>query len=370
MRIVEAALTQVRLPLVRSFETSSHRKSHLEHLLVRLTDDAGHVGWGEIASPSDPFYCADTTVSCWYAAETYLLPGLVGLDLDDARDGASVWSRVRGHEFARAGVDMALWVLEAQRTGRPLAELVGGTRTEVSAGVSLGIEPTIEALLESVGRHVAQGYARVKLKIAPGWDLEPVRAVREEFGDIGLQVDANGVYPDEAETYDLFKAMDAFEPLMIEQPFAPRDFVSSARLQALTSTPICLDEAIVDIADVHTMLALGAGRIVNIKVSRLGGVTPAVAVHDLCLSEEVPVWCGGMHEFGIGRLVNVAVSAQPGFSLPSDVSASAKYYARDIVVPEVVAPGGLVAVPTSAGLGHEVDTDWIDAHTVRTRTFA
>jgi O-succinylbenzoate synthase len=367
VRIVRVRLHLVRLPLVHGFETSSHRKDHLEHVLVQVTDEGGAEGWGEIASPSDPYYGADTTETSWHVAERYLVPAVLGREWATPADGAAAWARVRGHEFARAGFDMALWVLAAAADGVPLAGLLGGTRSEVVAGVSLGIEPTINDLLAAVAAQTgASGYRRVKLKIAPGWDVAPVRAVRDAFPALDLQVDANGAYPADEESFAVLRALEPYGLTMIEQPFAPRDLVSHAALQASTDTPICLYESIVTVDDIRTMLALRAGRVVNVKVSRMGGLGAAVAAHDLCVAEGVPVWCGGMHEFGVGRLVNVALSALPGFTLPSDVSASAKYYTRDVVVPEVVARDGLVAVPTAAGLGADVDVAWVAENAIRT----
>lgn len=359
MRVVTARMHRVRQQLVHEFRTSSHGKSYLEHLLIELEAADGTVGWGEIASPSGPFYCAETTDSCWLVARDQLLPALVGTDWDHPAEASALWRRVRGNEFAKAGVDAAVWTLWSTAHGIPLARALGGTRSEVVAGVSLGIEPTIDDLLEQVGLHTAAGYPRVKLKIAPGWDVEPVRAVRQQFGDLDLHVDANGAYHESADHLTTLRRLDDFGLTMIEQPFAPRNLLAHARLQALISTPICLDESVETIFDLETALELAALRVLNIKVSRMGGLTAAKAAHDLARDRGLDVWCGGMHEFGIGRAANVAISSLPGFTLPSDVSASAKYYARDIIDPPVLADRGVVTVPTTPGLGHTVDTELI-----------
>ncbi|MGN6221214.1 MAG: o-succinylbenzoate synthase [Microbacterium sp.] len=366
MRIDRVRLFEVNLPLVHSFETSSHRKTGLTHVLVEVTDADGRVGWGEIASPADPFYGPETTTTAWTIAERYLVPAVIGPSWDAPEQLEDAWRRIRGHEFAKAGFSLAAWDLHARSAGVPLAGALGGTRTEVVAGVSLGIEPTLEQLLAQVARQVEAGYARVKLKIAPGWDVEPVRAVRSAYPDLDLHVDANGAYADTAETSAVMRALDAHGLTMIEQPYAPRDFVAHARLQAMLSTPICLDESVVDIADLQTMLALDAGRVLNIKVSRMGGLSVARRAHDVARDAGVPVWCGGMHEFGVGRAANVALSSLPNFTLPSDVSGSDKYYARDVVVPPVLAHEGVVPVPTAAGIGHEVDVDWVRQNASRT----
>lgn len=366
MRIDRVRLFEVSLALVHGFETSSHRKTGLTHLLVEATDADGRIGWGEIASPADPYYGPETTATAWTTAERYLVPAALETSWDTPHELEAGWRRIRGHEFAKAGFSIAGWDLHARAGGRSLAADLGGTRTEVVAGVSLGIEPTLDELLAQVARQVDAGYGRVKLKIAPGWDVEPVRAVRAAYPDLDVHVDANGAYAESPESTAVLRSLDAYGLTMIEQPFAPRDFVAHARLQAQLATPICLDESIVDIADLRTMLTLDAGRVLNIKVSRMGGLSAARRAHDIARDAGVPVWCGGMHEFGVGRAANVALSSLPGFSLPSDVSGSAKYYARDVVVPAVTAHDGVVQVPTAAGLGHEVDVDWVLQNTSRT----
>ncbi|MGW5365378.1 o-succinylbenzoate synthase [Actinopolymorpha pittospori] len=367
MQIAVAELFLARLPLVHEFETSSHRKSYLDHILVRLTSTTGAVGWGEIASPSGPFYGPETVESCWNVAGEHLLPMLLGVEWSHPRDAAESWRKVRGNEFAKAGVDMACWDLWATETGVPLAQALGGTRDRVVAGVSLGIEPTPAALVEQVAKQVEAGYPRVKLKIAPGWDVEPVRAVRREFPDLDLHVDANGAYTEDPDHLAALRGLDDANLTMIEQPFAPHNLLAHARLRHSVQTPICLDESIVDLDDLRTALALEAIAILNIKVSRMGGLTTAVAAHDLARQHDVPVWCGGMHEFGVGRAANVALSSLPGFTLPSDVSASEKYYARDIVTPPISADHGFVDVAWKAvGGGHTVDEAFVREISLRT----
>ena len=362
LKITAARLHRVRMPLVHAFRTSSHRKTFLDHILVELEDASGAVGWGEIASPSDPYFAPETVETCWQIAGHYLLPAVLGQQWQHPEQVSRLWAKVRGNQFAKAGVDVAAWVLWSAVRGVPLAEALGGTRTEVVAGVSLGIEPTIDGLLAEVERQVAAGYPRVKLKIAPGWDVEPVRAVRAAYPELDLHVDANGIYS--GDDLDYLRALDDFGLTMIEQPFAPRNLLDHARLQRQVATPICLDESIETLDDLETALSVGALKVLNIKVSRMGGLTVARAAHDRAQHAGIPVWCGGMHEFGIGRAANVAVSSLPGFTLPSDVSASEKYYARDIIEPGVVAVQGVVQVPEATGLGHQIDTDLIAANTV------
>ncbi len=367
MRVDRVELLQVRLPLIREFETSSHRKSYLEHVLVRVEDAGGAVGWGEIASPSGPFFCGETVDTCWTIATAHIVPRLLGAEWEHPAQVPRLWARVRGNEFAKAGLDMACWALWSQATGVPLAEALGGERRSVGVGVSLGIERTVDALLEQVARHVEAGYARVKLKIAPGWDVEPVAAVRAAHPDVALHVDANGAYTEDEDHLTALRALDGAGLLMIEQPFAPRNLMAAARLQAVIDTPVCLDESVVDGHDLETALAVGACRVLNIKVSRMGGLTAAVAAHDLAREHGIPVWCGGMYEFGVGRAANVAISSLPGFVLPSDVSGSDKYYTRDVVTPPIRAEGGTVRVPwDTPGLGHDVDEEFVRAQATRT----
>ncbi|MDI6097098.1 o-succinylbenzoate synthase [Actinoplanes sp. NEAU-A12] len=362
IEIEHVELRRVRLPLVRRFQTSSHAKRELEHIIVTLTGAGGEVGWGEIASPSGPFYSAETVQSCWAVARDHLAPIVRRTRWEHPSELAAAMATVRGNHFARAGFDMAAWALWSRARGVPLAKALGGERARVEAGVSLGIEPTIDDLLEQVGRRVAEGYRRVKLKIAPGWDVAPVRAVRAAFPEVPVHVDANGAYP--VTGAGVFQELDELGLLMIEQPYAPRALVAHAELQTALRTPICLDESIEEVDDLVTAVRLGAGRILNIKVSRMGGLTPAIRAHDLAREHGLPVWCGGMHEFGIGRAANVALSSLPGFSLPSDVSGSDKYYARDVTTEPVVCADGFVDVPETPGLGWEPDIDFLDARTV------
>ncbi|WP_035812119.1 o-succinylbenzoate synthase [Jiangella gansuensis] len=368
MLVTEASLHLVRLPLVHEFRTSSHAKKHLEHILVRLTDADGAVGWGEIASPTDPYYSPETVDTCWLVAERYLLPAVVGRSWQHPSEVAAAWAKVRGHRFAKAGVDIAAWVLWATGRGVPLAQALGGTRRSVVAGVSLGIEPTIDALLAEVTKQVEAGYPRVKLKIAPGWDVEPVRQVRRAFPELMLHVDANGAYGESDDELRALRALDEHGLSMIEQPFGPRNLLAHATLQRDIDTPICLDESVDSVDDLRTALVLGALKVLNIKVSRMGGLGAAVLAHDVAGEHGIPVWCGGMHEFGVGRAANVALSSLPGFTLPSDVSASEKYYERDVILPPVTAAAGVVEVPAVPGLGHVVDTELIEAATLRTTT--
>jgi O-succinylbenzoate synthase len=366
MRVDQITLTLVRLPLVRPFQTSSSRKEHLDHILVRVATDDGAIGWGECASPSDPFYCPETTGTCWHILHDFLAPMVLGRDWRTIDELTGFYRLVKGNAFARSGIEMACWDLQARAEGKPLHALLGGTRAEIFSGVSLGIEPTVEALIDRIDQFLAEGYRRIKLKIGPGKDVEVVRRVRERHPAIALQVDANSAYT--LADIALLKELDRFDLLLIEQPLAHDDIIDHARLQAELETPICLDESIHSADDARKAIDLWACRVINIKVSRLGGLLEAKRVHDLCLARGVPVWCGGMHEFGIGRAANVAIASLPGFTLPGDVSGSDKYYKMDIVDPPILANRGAIPVPNRPGLGVEPLEDRITAHALRSAT--
>jgi o-succinylbenzoate synthase len=365
LRSVELYL--VRLPLLRPFTTSSHTKDHLEHILLRVRDQHGAEGWGECASASDPYYCSETSETSWHILRDFLVPGLFGISWDHPDQAARTWKKVRGNNFAKAGLEMACWDLFTRARGEPLARPLGGTRAEIHSGVSLGIEPTVEGLLEQVARFLDQGYRRIKMKIGPGHDVQYVSAVRERWPEALLMADANSAYSlDEPAHLAALEALDTLDLMMIEQPLADDDIVDHAQLQARLKTPICLDESIHSVDDARKALDLGSCRIINIKVSRLGGLSEARRVHDLCLARGVPVWCGGMHEFGVGRAANVTICSLPGFTLPGDVSGSDRAYREDIVDPPVLATRGAIPVPWDRpGLGFDANFERIKQRTVR-----
>lgn len=349
MKIVRVELHRVRLPLVRPFRTSSAYRTHIEHVLVRLIDADGAEGWGEIATAVDPFYNAETTDTAWHIAHDFLGPMVLDQSFDTPDDFSLLYAKVKGNRFAKAGMEMAVWDLIGRKDGRSLADMLGASRSQVEVGVSLGIESDLGLLIDQVTKFVSEGYRRVKLKIAPGWDIEPVRTVRERWPDLLLQADANSAYS-LADANHLAR-LDEFGLLLIEQPLADDDIVDHATLQTRLRTPVCLDESLHHVDDVRKALDLNACRIVNIKVSRVGGLVESLKIHDFCRSRGVPVWCGGMHEFGLGRAANLAIAALPGFELPGDTSGSDKYWKQDIIDPPIVVTDGLATVPTRPGLG-------------------
>lgn len=367
MKIEQIDLFLVRLPLIRPFETSAGRKDFLEHILVKAYAE-GLVGWGEVACASGPFYNEETTGTCWHMLEDFLVPAVLGRPWTQVEELVGFYRRVKRNHFAKAGLEMAAWDLLAQAQQQPLARLLGGTRAEILSGVSLGIEADVERLLALVEQYVGAGYRRVKCKIAPGRDIEVLRAVRGRFPAVPLMADANSAYT--LADALLFRQLDDLDLLMIEQPLAEDDLVDHAALQRELRTPLCLDESILSSRHARQALDLGSCRIINVKVSRLGGLLEARRLHDLCYARGIPVWCGGMHEYGIGRAANVALASLPGFSLPGDVSGADKYYREDIVEPPIRAVNGAIPVPSSPGLGYIPDEERIRRRATRSRAFS
>jgi len=363
MRLRKLTLREIHLPLVEPFQTSFETTTTRRILLLEADVD-GVEGWGESTAGESPYYCYETVETAWHILRDYLWPLLKGREFSVAAEVFDLFARVRGHNMAKAGLEIALWDAEAKQKGLPLAKLFGGARDEIPCGVSIGIQPTIPELIAKVERELAAGYQRIKIKIKPGWDIEPVRALRERFPRIRLMVDANSAYrlADAAH----LKQLDAFYLIMIEQPLGWDDIYSHAQLQRQLDTPICLDECIHDIEHARAAIETGASRIINIKLGRVGGHTAARRIHDLCQSKSVPVWCGGMLESGVGRAHNIAMSTLENFSLPGDVSASRRYWHADIIQPEVeVSRQGTIRVPNAAGIGYTPCLERIEALTRR-----
>lgn len=363
MRLEKITLREIHLPLIAPFQTSFGETSLRRILLVEANVD-GVSGWGESTAGEDPFYSYETVETAWHITRGYLWPILKDKEMGAAREVWDLLARVRGHNMAKGGLEAAIWDAEAKQKNLPLAKLLGGVREEVSCGVSIGIQPTIKELIAKVEKELAAGYQRIKIKIKPGMDVEPARALRERFPRIRLMVDANSAY--RLENARLLKQLDALYLIMIEQPLGWDDIYSHAQLQRQLDTPICLDECIHDVEHARAAIEIGACRIINIKLGRVGGHTPARRIHDLCQAKSIPVWCGGMLESGIGRAHNIAMSTLANFTLPGDVSASRRYWEEDIIEPGVeVTRQGTIPVPSSPGIGYTPRLDRIEALTHR-----
>lgn len=368
MRIDSIELRHLRLPLVHPFQTSFQRETVKDTVIVRVRTADGE-GWGEAPVHAAPRFSGESVETVWVTARDWLAPPLLGMELDDSTDLGALWPRIRGNPIARSGLEQALWCLRASDAGQSLAAVYardGEPPAErIGVGVSIGIQPALGALLDRVREHVELGYQRVKIKIQPGWDAEPLAAIRQEFPDLVLGADANGAYSTDA--HDELRALDRFGLLFLEQPLRPHLVYAHKLLQAQLDTTICLDESLDSPDRVAEALGMQACRMVNIKIGRIGGPTAARAARDLCRdSRTVPCWVGGMLESGIGRLHNVAMAATPGFTHPGDISASKRYVEEDVIEPAVeVAPDGTVAVPTTPGLGAAVREDLLERYTVR-----
>jgi O-succinylbenzoate synthase len=362
--IARAEVLEVEMSLLEPFVTSFGPTASRHTVLVRLTDADGAVGWGEAAPLDHPFYLPDTVAGAFSTIVDYALPLCLRAGAGSGPEAARAMAPIRGNTFARAGVEAAFWALEGEWTGRSLRDLVGGTHDRVAVGESIGMKRSIDETLEEVALRLGQGYRRIKLKIAPGWDLDVIRATREAFGDVVLLVDANGGYA--LEDAEHLAKLDAFGLLCIEQPLAFDDLLGHAELQQRLQTPICLDESLRSAQDVRRALRMDACRNVNLKPGRVGGITESLAVHDLCVEVGVPLWCGGMLESGIGRAPNLALGSLPGFTQPADMSPASVLFTEDLVDPTYeVEADGTIRVPTSAGLGFAVDEERVRARTVR-----
>jgi O-succinylbenzoate synthase len=363
MKIERIELHYIDLPLVHPFETSFSREFTRPCILVTVYAD-GLTGWGECTAHTGPWYSSETVETAWHVLHDFLIPAVLGQEIASPSGVVARFKRVRGHPMARAALENAVWDLLAQAQGESLAVMLGAQRDRVPVGVSVGIEPTLDELLDRVAQHVAEGYGRIKLKIKPGWDVEVVRAVRERWPDLPLQVDANSAYT--LADAKIFREMDQFELLLIEQPLHYDDIVDHAQLQAQLRTPICLDESIHSPEHARWALDIGACRVINIKVGRVGGLTAARQIHDLCAERGIPVWCGGMLETNVGRAANVALATLPNFILPGDISASARYYRQDIAEPNfVLNDDSTLSVPSEPGLGVHVLPDRLAAARLR-----
>ncbi len=366
MRIEAITLREIRMPLVHFFETSFGRTTERRIVLVTVHCD-GVNGWGECTAGEHPFYCEESADTAWMVLREYLAPAFAGRELESGREAAFRMPAVRGHRMAKAALENAVWDAEAQVKQVPLSQLVGGKRKELAAGVSIGIQGSHEQLLEKIAKELAAGYQRIKVKVKPGWDVEVLAKIRERWPRILLSCDANSAYT--LDDVEHLKKFDQFRLLMIEQPLWSDEIYLHALLQHELTTSLCLDESILNARHALAAIELKACRILNVKLGRVGGFSEAIRVHDVALAAEVPVWCGGMLESGIGRSHNLALSSLTGFTLPGDVSASARYWQEDIIEPEVrVSAEGTIALSPAPGRGYAIRQDLVERLTVRQET--
>ena len=364
MIISTIELREIRLPLIHFFETSFGRTTERRIVLVRVVDQDGAEGWGECTVGEGPFYSDEWTETAWATLKEFLAPMVVGKEVESAAEIWNLMKSVRGHRMAKATIETACWDLEAKRAGMPLWQHLGGVHTEIPCGVSIGIQDSPAILLEKIQKEVSAGYQRIKIKIKPGWDREIIAQVRQRFPDIRLMGDANSAYS-LADTA-LFQALDQFDLMMFEQPLAHDDMFDHAELQKQIRTSVCLDESIHSAEDARHAIQLGSCRIINVKLGRVGGHTQAKRVESVCREKDIPVWCGGMLESGIGRAHNIAMATLAGFTLPGDVSASARYWEEDIIEPAVmVTARGTIVAPDRPGIGYDVNVQRVDRCTVR-----
>src|ERR1700685_2702576 len=363
MKVEAITLREIQMPLVHFFETSFGRTYSRRILLVTVHCE-GVKGWGECVAGEDPFYSSEWIDSVWPTMGHYLAPAVMGQSWESARECVSFFAKVRGHRMAKAALENALWDAEARQKKHPLWKLVGGTRREIPCGVSIGIQDSVEQLLEKIQNELAAGYRRIKIKVKPGWDVNVLERIRSRWAEIILSCDANSAYT--LDQVEHLRKFDQFNLLMIEQPLWNDDIYYHARLQKELRTSVCLDESIVSVRSAAFAVETGACRIINVKVGRVGGFSEALKIHDLCHAHSIPVWCGGMLETGIGRSHNIALSTLENFSLPGDVSASKRYWKEDIIDPEVeVSPRGMIAISDRPGTGYRIMEELIEKLTVR-----
>lgn len=367
MRIERVELLLLNLPYVHFFETSYGREFERNFIIVRVYSEE-FCGYGEVVADKSPFYSYETTSTAWLILKDYLIPLVFKESVIQPEDFYTKARKYRGHPMAKAGLELALWDLQAKKKNQPLWKLYGGIRKEIPSGVSVGIQDSISELLERIQSFLEEGYQRVKVKIKPSWDIQVLQEIRKHFPEILLQADANGAYS--LEDLDTLKKLDEFNLLMLEQPFPALDLLDHSCLQKIIKTPLCLDESIVSVEDARKAHEIESCRVINIKVGRVGGIVEARKIHDFCWKEQIPVWCGGMLESGIGRAHNLHLATLPYFKYPNDLSASKRYYSEDLIDPPVILTSkGTIEVPELPGIGVFPQEERIRKATIKREVF-
>ncbi|WP_026695117.1 o-succinylbenzoate synthase [Peribacillus kribbensis] len=369
MKITQVVLRYMKLKLLTPFVTSFGTEYDKDFILVEIRTDKGITGWGESVAMVDPLYNEETVKTNWHLLEDYLIPIILKSEIQHPDEVSEVlFKHIKGNYMAKAALEGAVWDAYSKMNNLSLAKALGGTKEKIEVGVSIGIRETVEDTVKVIEDRLREGYKRFKLKVKPGWDLELLEGVREVYPDIPLMADANSAYT--LQDIEHLAKFDRFNLMMIEQPLAHHDIMDHAELQRSIKTPICLDESIHTYEDAKNAIKLGSCQIINIKVGRVGGLTQARKIHDLCQANGIPVWCGGMLEAGIGRAHNIAITSLPNFRLPGDTAGSALYWAEDIIRPEVIAENGYITVPVSPGIGYEADLDIIEKYTLHKKEYS
>jgi len=368
LKVTEVVLRHMKMRMKSPFTTSFGTFQDKEFLLLEAKDENGVSGWGESVAFHSPWYNEETLKTNWHMLEDFIIPNLLNKEISHPDEVSEILSYIRKNNMAKAAFETAVWDLYARQKGIPLAATLGGSASEIEVGISIGIQDTVEDLLRLIGEYVNEGYKRMKVKIKPGWDVDVLREVRKHFPDVQLMADANSAY--RLKDIDLLKQLDEFNLMMIEQPLASDDIIDHAVLQKEIKTPVCLDESIHSYEDARKAIELGACKIINIKIGRVGGLTESRRIHDLCQERGIPVWCGGMLESGIGRAHNIALTTLSNFVMPGDTAASSRYWERDLIQPEVIVDNGIIKVPEKPGLGYEPNMEAIKQFTVSEKSYS
>lgn len=368
MKIKQVILRHLKLELLHPFTTSFMTEYDRDFILVQAISEDGITGWAESVAMVDPLYNEETVKTNWHILEDYLIPIVLNNEINHPDElSEKYFNHIRGNYMAKAAIEGAIWDVYAKQENNSLSNVLGGIKKQIEVGVSIGIKDSIEETLDIIAARLEEGYKRVKLKIKPGWDIELIDEVRKVYPEIPLMADANSAYT--LNDMDRLAAMDDYSLMMIEQPLAYNDIIDHAELQSRLKTPICLDESIHSLEDARKALKLGSCKIINIKIGRVGGLTQSRKIHDLCLEQGIPLWCGGMLESGIGRAHNIAITSLPNFVLPGDTAASSLYWAEDIIEPEVTVENGLINVPNALGIGYEASMEKINKYTIFSKTY-
>ncbi|MEH7346039.1 o-succinylbenzoate synthase [Bacillus sp. JJ1532] len=368
MKLKEITLRHLKMRMKSPFTTSFGTMQDRDFILLEAKDENGNSGWGESVAFHSPWYNEETLQTNWHMLEDFLIPQILNKEIKHPDEVSEIFSYIRKNNMAKSTLEGAVWDLYTQEQGISLAKALGGEKSKIEVGISIGIQNTVDDLLKLIDEYVTEGYKRMKVKIKPGWDVEVMREVRKHFPNVPLMADANSAY--RLEDIDHLRALDEFDLMMIEQPLASDDIIDHATLQKQINTPVCLDESIHSYEDTRKAIELGSCKIINIKIGRVGGLTESKRIHDLCKQHDIPVWCGGMLESGIGRAHNIALTTLDNFILPGDTAGSSRYWDKDIIDPEVVVKDGFITVPDTPGIGYEPNRDTIKQYTITEKTFS